>query len=148
MQNADIFEIIKAKFPELAYEENSKSFIITREKFLALAGFLKTHQPEFDSLHCLTALDRKDKVEVVYIFCSLKTKACLTLKVYLDINDLKIESLVGLWKAADWLEREVYDLFGVVFLNHPNLRRILNPDDWQGYPLRKDFTHPNIVKKP
>lgn len=148
MQNVELLEIIKAKFPEISYEENSAGFIIPKEKFLALATFLKTHEPVFDSLHCLTALDRKDRIEVVYIFCSLKTKTRLTLRVYLNSGDLKIESLSGLWKAADWLEREVYDLFGVIFLNHPNLKRILNPDDWQGHPLRKDFSHPNIVKKP
>lgn len=148
MQSVNFFEVIKAKFPEASQEESTQAVIIPREKLLTLARFLKAHEPEFDSLHCLTALDRKERIEVVYIFCSLKAKRRLTLKVYLNINDLKVESLAGIWKAADWFEREVYDLFGVTFLNHPNLKRILNPDDWQGFPLRKDFTHPNIVKKP
>lgn len=148
MQSDNLFEIIKAKFPEALQEESSRAIVVPKEKLLAAARFLKAHDPEFDSLHCLTALDRKERIEVVYIFCALKAKRNLTLKVYLNINDLKVESLAGIWKAADWFEREVYDLFGVTFLNHPDLKRILNPDDWQGYPLRKDFTHPNIVKKP
>ena len=72
---------------------------------------------------------------------------CVILKTRLVLNDLTVESLAKIWKSADWLEREVYDLFGVKFLNHPDLKRILNPDDWDVHPLRKDFSRPDIIKK-
>ena len=148
MQSVIPFDIIKAKFPEVSLEENTNAVIIPKERFLEAARYLKKHESAFDSLHCLTAVDRKDKIEVVYIFYSLKNKLKLTLKVNLKNDDLAVESVSSLWRSADWFEREVYDLFGVRFINHPNLKRIMNPDNWQGHPLRKDFTHPNIVKKP
>lgn len=148
MQSVNPFDIIKAKFPDVVLEENTSAVIIPKEKFFGVVLHLRTHEPVFDSLHCLTAVDRKDRIEVVYIFYSLKNKLKLTLKVNLKNDDLKLESVSSLWKSADWFEREVYDLFGVTFLNHPNLKRIMNPDNWQGHPLRKDFAHPNIIKKP
>ena len=72
----------------------------------------------------------------------------LTLKVFVPLDDLTVESLAGLWRSADWLERETYDLFGIKFLHHPDLRRILNPEEWDYYPLRKNFTHPEFFPKP
>ena len=74
--------------------------------------------------------------------------ASVILQTTLATNDLTVESLANIWRSADWLEREVYDLFGVRFLNHPDLKRILNPDDWDVHPLRKDFSRPDFVKKP
>jgi NADH-quinone oxidoreductase subunit C len=148
MQNANPLDIIKAKFPEAVLEENTNAVIIPKERFLEAARYLKTHESAFDSLHCLTAIDRKDRIEVVYVFYSLKNKLKVTLKVNLQNDDLKVESISSLWKSADWFEREVYDLFGVKFMHHPNLKRIMSPDNWQGHPLRKDFSHPNIIKKP
>ena len=102
----------------------------------------------FDNLHCITAVDKNDSVELVYIFYSMDNHSCAILKTRLAINDLTVESLANIWRSADWLEREVYDLFGVKFLNHPGLKRILNPDDWTVHPLRKDFSRPDIIKKP
>ena len=91
----------------------------------------------FDNLHCITAIDRKEYIELVYTFYSIKNKSAATLKTRLSPDDLSIESLARSWRSADWLEREVYDLFGVRFLNHPNLKRILNPDEWTIHPLRR-----------
>ncbi|MFA5339731.1 MAG: NADH-quinone oxidoreductase subunit C [Candidatus Omnitrophota bacterium] len=102
----------------------------------------------FDNLHCITAVDKNDSIELIYIFYSITSRASATLKIRLALNDLTVESLANIWRSADWLEREVYDLFGVKFLNHPNLKRILNPDDWDVHPLRKSFERPDIVKKP
>jgi NADH-quinone oxidoreductase subunit C len=90
----------------------------------------------FDSLHCITAVDNKDHIELIYSFYSLKKHAGVILKTRLA-GDLSVESLEKYWKSADWLEREIFDLFGVTFLNHPNLKRILNPDEWTIHPLRK-----------
>lgn len=79
-------------------------------------------------------------VEVVYQMFSTTHKRALRIRCELALDALEIDSVVGLWKAADWLEREVYDLFGVTFRGHPDLRRILMPDDYaEGHPLRKDF---------
>lgn len=118
--------------------EETTSAIIPKNKLLETARSLREGALAFDDLHCITAVDRKDKIELVYLFHSMKRRRMLTLKVELALDDLKVESLTALWKSADWFEREVYDLFGVHFLNHPDLRRILNPYDWAGYPLRKD----------
>lgn len=120
--------------------------VIPKEKLLEAANIKLSEG--FEVLHCLTAQDNKESVELVYIFQSLKKHQMFTLKVELSLDDLVIESLSRLYKSADWLEREVFDLFGVKFINHPGLRRILNPDDWEGFPLRKDYTHPDIVSKP
>lgn len=118
----------------------SKEFLLETARRLANEGF--------DNLHCITAVDKNDAVELIYIFYSINTRTCVALKTLLAPSDLTVESLANMWKSADWLEREVYDLFGVKFLNHPNLKRILNPDDWNVHPLRKDFSRPDFVKKP
>jgi NADH-quinone oxidoreductase subunit C len=95
----------------------------------------------FDYLSDLTCVhypDHKEApFEVVYNLYSISKNERVRLKV--DVNGAGIESVTRIWPAADWLEREVYDLFGVVFLNHPDLRRILLPPDWEGHPLRKDY---------
>ena len=101
----------------------------------------------FDNLHCITAVDKKENIELIYIFYSMDRRARMILKTTLALNDLTVESLANIWRSADWLEREVYDLFGVRFLNHPDLKRILNPDDWDVHPLRKDFSRPDFIKK-
>ena len=72
----------------------------------------------------------------------------LTLRVILPRENPEVESLTGLWKSANWLERETFDLFGIKFLNHPDPRRILNPDEWTDWPLRKDFDRPDFYRLP
>jgi len=96
----------------------------------------------YDFLTDITAVDRypvEPRFEVVYQLRSMKTRQRLRLKAPLPGDDPRIDSLVGLWPGADVLECEVYDLFGVRFTGHPNLRRLLMPDDWEGHPLRKDY---------
>lgn len=144
----EIFEFIKTKFPEAAQEEQTKAVVVPKETLATLVPHLKAPPLDFDNLHCITAVDKKERIELVYLFYSMSKRHNLTLKIYLSLDALRVESLAPFWKSANWLERETYDLFGVTFLNHPDLRRILNPDDWKGYPLRKDYTHPNIVAKP
>lgn len=105
--------------------------------------FLKTH-PEFsfEFLADLSAVDRyplDPRFEVVYHLLSLKTNARLRLKVRLPTENPHVDSVTGIWPGANWFEREVFDLFGIHFNAHPDLRRILMPDDWQGHPLRKDY---------
>lgn len=101
-------------------------------------------QPElrYNFLADLTAVDRypvEPRFEVVYHLKSLSRNDRVRLKVRLSGDEPRIESVLALWPAANMLEREVYDLFGVRFSGHPNLRRLLMPDDWEGFPLRKDY---------
>jgi NADH-quinone oxidoreductase subunit C len=97
---------------------------------------------QFNFLADLTAVDRypvEPRFEVVYHLKSFATNQRLRLKARLTGDKPRIDSLYGLWPAADMLEREVFDMFGIHFNGHPNLRRLLMPDDWEGYPLRKDY---------
>ncbi len=129
----------------MAVDAPEKQIEIQKEALLETARRLFSEG--FDNLHCITAVDKNDSIELVYIFYSMGSRACTILKTPLALNDLAVESLANIWRSADWLEREVYDLFGVKFLNHPGLKRILNPDDWDVHPLRKSFERPDIVKK-
>lgn len=148
MQPSEIFALISKKFPGLSQEDLTQAVIIPKDQLLGVVDYLKGKELFFDNLHCLTAVDREERIELVYIFYSLKNRHQIILKIYLPRDNPQVESLTGFYRSADWFEREVYDLFGVRFLNHPDLRRILNPDDWQGYPLRKDYSHPDFIKKP
>lgn len=98
----------------------------------------------FDWLGCLTAVDyvADDQFCVVYDLYSMQHKHWFAVKVYVDRKQPRIPSVVDLWTAADWHEREAYDMMGIVFDGHPDLRRILLPEDWEGYPLRKDYVFP------
>jgi NADH-quinone oxidoreductase subunit C len=110
---------------------------------LEILRFLK-EEPDhaYELLRDVTAVDYGGgrPIQVVYQLFSLTHKRALRIKCQLPLDDLEIESAYALWKGANWLEREVYDLFGVTFTNHPDLRRILMPEDYEeGHPLRKDF---------
>jgi NADH-quinone oxidoreductase subunit C len=110
----------------------------------ALAWLKDAPGQEFNYLTDVTAVDYRDPerpLEVVYQLRSLHRKADLRVKVWLDKREpLEVRSVVDLWRGADWLEREVYDMFGVTFVGHPDLRRILMWETYaEGYPLRKDF---------
>jgi len=96
---------------------------------------------KFDLLRCVTAIDwpAKNVIEVAYDLVSVSHTYSLAVKVMLDRNDPKVESVSSIWPAANWHEREAYDLVGVIFTNHPDFRRILMPEDWTGHPLRKDY---------
>ena len=148
MELSQVAQVIREKFPDAIIEERPAALVIKKESFLALAKFLKESDLSFENLHCITGVDWKDKMEVVYHLYSFKHKIMLTLKVFLTLDDLSVETLSGIWRSSNWLEREVFDLFGIKFLNHPDLRRILNPDEWTYYPLRKDFSHPEFIRKP
>ena len=90
----------------------------------------------------LTAADfwpREPRFEVIYILVSLSHRTRLRLKVRLPGDDAHLATVSGIWPAANWLEREVWDLFGIEFDGHPDPRRLLMPEDWEGYPLRKDY---------
>ena len=95
---------------------------------------------QFDFLFCQTAVDKLTHFEVIYHLTSTEYRHCLTLKVKLENRaQASIESVVSLWQAAELYENEIFDLFGIHFTNHPNLRRLFLGDDWPGFPLRKDY---------
>jgi NADH-quinone oxidoreductase subunit C len=116
---------------------------VAAEDMPALARALRD-RPElaFDFLAELTALDfwpKEPRFELVYVLVSLAHRARLRLKVRLAAEDPHVATVSGVWPAANWLEREVWDLFGIAFDGHPDPRRLLMPEDWQGFPLRKDY---------
>jgi len=118
------------------------SICVERDRIVEICESLKTDtETPFNYLSDLTCVHYPDNkatpFEVVYQLYSISKNERVRLKI--DSNGQGVESVTGVWPSADWLEREVYDLFGVVFLNHPDLRRILLPPDWDGHPLRKDY---------
>lgn len=116
---------------------NKPVAIIKKEGLLKVAE--KVKELDFEHLSVITGVDYGDRIEAVYNFFSYKKKQNLVLKVVLDNKDPEVDSLTSLWKGAGWLERETYDLVGIKFTGHPDLRRILLPEGWDGHPLRKDY---------
>jgi NADH-quinone oxidoreductase subunit C len=124
----------KLEFGELMLE-------IAAPKITSICGFLKYDQ-KFVRLSSVTAVDRlpaEPRFELVYHLHSIERNQRVRLKAMLQGTDPAIDSVTGVWRGANWYEREVFDLFGVRFNNHPDLRRIMMPDDWEGHPLRKDY---------
>ncbi|HEX3748656.1 MAG TPA: NADH-quinone oxidoreductase subunit C [Bryobacteraceae bacterium] len=110
-------------------------------KIVSICGFLKYDQ-KFIRLSSVTAVDwypAEPRFEVVYHLHSIELKQRVRLKCRLSGIDPAIESITSVWRGANWYEREVFDLFGINFVGHPDLRRIMMPDDWDGHPLRKDY---------
>lgn len=93
----------------------------------------------FDCLSSLTGIDRGESFEVVYHIFSYAKKETIVLKEKVEKQSPSIASVSGVWPSAIWMEREAFDLVGIKFDNHPDLRRIMLPDDWAGHPLRKDY---------
>lgn len=119
------------------------SVVVDASRVREILDWLKTEPTQhYEFLSDLTAVDFGGgrPLQVVYQLWSLAHRRSLRLKVELPLDDLEVDSVVPLWKTADWLEREVYDLFGIEFRGHPDLRRILMPENYaEGHPLRKDF---------
>ncbi|MGB9700652.1 MAG: NADH-quinone oxidoreductase subunit C [Thermodesulfobacteriota bacterium] len=138
---------INEKFPQSILATSSfrgeDTIILRAEDLLDICRYLHD-DPEisFNYLTDLCGVDyfpREPRFEVVYHLCSLKTRCRLRLKVPLPGESPQLASVTSIWQGAEWLEREVYDLLGITFVGHPDLRRILLPPDWQGHPLRKDY---------
>lgn len=100
----------------------------------------KASQTRFDYLFCETAVDRKDGFHMIYYLFSTELHHSLMIRVVIaDKNNAVIPTVSDVWRAAEFYEREIFDLFGIKFENHPNLKRIFLDDDWVGHPLRKDY---------
>ncbi len=136
-------EEISNHISDSVVSSDDHSVYISREKIYEVLKFLKeTSGFSFDLLSSITAVDYIDHFEVVYHLKSLITLSKATLKVKLGFgreDQPEIDSAYNLWKGADFQEREVFDLMGIHFVNHPNLKRILLWDGFPGHPLRKDF---------
>jgi len=149
MSFEEIKKLITDQFPEaiLGEDENAspKALIIESSAIKGVCDLLhKNENTYFDMLSCLTGIDNgveTETMEVVYNLYSIPFDRHLMLKVELDRKKPVVESVSEIWKTALWHEREAFDLLGIQFTNHPDLRRILLPADWEGHPLKKDYEH-------
>jgi NADH-quinone oxidoreductase subunit C len=146
MTTDQIHERLKARFGDdvgaLSEAKIDPFVVVKRERIVEVCRFLRDEAGlDFDFLEDLTAVDwpKRNVIEVVYHLLSYPHRHTFTLKVEADRTAPSVPTVEGVWKTANWFEREVYDLFGVEFPGHPDLRRLLLPDDWVGHPLRKDY---------
>jgi len=164
----EIFNLIKENFPNYEVLLNTNfptdNFLVVKsENLFEIALFLRDNEETlFDSLMVLSGVDdangEKIKEEdgsetikggtlsVYYHLYSIKHRHKLTLKVSTEREKPEIVSVSSIWLTANWHEREAYDMYGIRFLNHPDLRRILMPYDWEGYPLRNDYKNPEFYQ--
>lgn len=156
MTNEELKNRIEADFKDLVQAvviTAQKEVVVTvsAARYVVLCKQLRDRTGyEMDHLSCLTAVDylKENKITIVTHLWSYKNCFQLTVKVDLDRLDPRIQTLFSIWASANWFEREVFDLYGVVFEGHPNLRRIMMPDDYQKFPLRKDFADDGFIVKP
>lgn len=115
---------------------------VKKDDIIAILSYLK-QSLQYNLLTDVTAVDylgkKEERFMMVYLLYSIPNKDRLRIKAPVSESDCRIQSATQVWRTANWLEREVYDLFGITFDNHPDLRRILMTPDWEGYPLRKDY---------
>ena len=150
MSNEELKSVLGDINPSLVFEEDSEwlNMFIEPAGWLPFANQIRTAvNLSFDYLFCLTCVDWKTHLTIVYHLSSTTWRHNIVIKSKLDRNNPEIESVTGIWKTADFHEREVYELFGVKFLHHPDLRKLILPDEWTGFPLRKDYEDPvNMIK--
>src|SRR5437588_8860202 len=122
------------------FDRNELTITVARENIIAACEALK--QAGYNFFEDVTAVDwypSEPRFQITYHFLSMSLKERLRLIVRLDSDDAALDSITPVWPAANFYEREIFDLFGVHFVGHPNLRRIMMPENWKGYPLRKDY---------
>jgi len=131
------------KFGEKITLLENGSIVVEPDIWKEISEFLKKN--DFDYLMCITSYDLEidNKLGLAYNFYSTKLKKYQEIRLEFDLNT-EIESVVNIWKTADWHEREAFDLMGIKFINHPDMKRILLPEDWEGHPLRKDYKEPDF----
>ncbi len=154
MTSEDIYTKLKDKFGDsvLSLEKVVlDSFILIAPDAIAdIARYLaEEDELAFDSLMCLSGVDlgvKEENLEIVYHLFSMTHRHTVVLKTILPKEDPHIPSVEHIWKTANWHERETYDLYGINFEGHSDLRRILMPEDWEGHPLRKDYKDPEFYR--
>lgn len=143
MNKEELKSYLTATFPACQLEETADFVVlrVNKDEILETCQKLKDNtETHFDFLFCQTGVDLKTSLEVLYHLSSNIHRHDLLVKVSLEDRDTpELNSVYPVWKGADLYECEIYDLMGIRFLNHPNLRRIFLGDEWIGYPLRKDY---------
>ncbi|MBD23576.1 MAG: NADH-quinone oxidoreductase subunit C [Candidatus Marinimicrobia bacterium] len=138
-------ENLLKKFKDLIFKDEAGNFFtVNVESWKEISEFLKNNKEmSFDYLMSITAYDLGDSIKfgVAYNLYSTSLKQYIEIRVEVE-EGVEIPTVSNLWKAADWHEREAYDLMGIKFTDHPYMKRILLPEDWEGYPLRKDYKTP------
>ncbi len=146
----DIKQYISEIQPNTTFEETGEwlNVNIAANEFRSVASTLRNSRFQFDYLFCLTCVDWKTHLTTVYHLSSSQNRDLnIVVKVKLDRNNPEVETVSDIWRTAEFHEREVYEMFGVKFLNHPDLRTLILEDGFVGYPLRKDFEDPiNMIK--
>ena len=148
-KSGDLTNLLQEEFPNTVTgfhaHRGDETVVIERDALVSVCRFLRDDSRcSFEIMMDLTTVDRLEiqetpRFEMVYHFKSLSHARRLRVKVRLEEDDCKIASIHHLWKAVDWYERECFDMFGIHFEGHPNLRRILMYDEFEGHPLRKDY---------
>jgi NADH/F420H2 dehydrogenase subunit C len=149
MTNEEVKEFISTVEPSAIYDETGEwlNIFVAAPTWKKLARLLRSEPFHFDYLFCLTCIDWKTDFTMVYHLSSTAHRHTIVVKAKLDRQDPQIETVSDIWRTAEFHEREVYDLFGIKFTGHPDLRRLIMPDDWEGWPLRKDYEDEiNMVK--
>lgn len=144
----ELFDYLSGLFPEidLQYDEAVPCITVPAASIKEISLQLRDDETlQCDALMCLSGVDNADgTLAVVYHLHSMQLNHKVTLKVVVPVDDPHVPTVEKVWRTADWHEREAYDLIGVVFDGHRDLRRILLPYDWEGYPLRKDYEVPEF----
>lgn len=145
LKDLPVAAAVESRFPDAITgghaERNEPTLILAPARIVDVCRYLKGEQ-DFIRLSGITGVDwhpADPRFEVVYLLHSLRKNTRLRLKCWVSESDCEIDSVTGAWRSANWYEREIFDLFGIAFRNHPDLRRILMPADWEGHPLRKDY---------
>jgi NADH-quinone oxidoreductase subunit C len=151
MNASEISALLKNQFGEGIVESKTEVIspwsVVDPAQILDVCRFMHDDEHlKMDHLELLGGVDFKDRIEVVYVLNSLTYNHRYTLKCRLPRENPSIHTVESVWKAANWHEREAYDMFGIVFEGHSDLRRILCPDDWEGFPLRKDYKYPKSYR--
>jgi NADH-quinone oxidoreductase subunit C len=141
LSGEEVAKQIATHLPDVVSEANASTVLVKSESLFEVTEYLKNHpELDFDYLSSITAIDYYDYFELVYQLISLKHNHSLVLKTRCyDRDKPTVPSVVGLWRGADFQEREIYDLMGINFTGHPNLKRIFLWEGFEGYPLRKDY---------
>jgi len=145
---SDIYKILESKFSDDTELVDDRFIKVSSSNWHDIALLLKDNDKlKFDYLMCISSYDAGDKKTygVAYNFKSTSLNHYLEVRVEISGEDT-IPTISDLWGSADWHEREAYDMMGIIFENHPNLKRILLADDWDGYPLRKDYDTPDYYR--
>ena len=149
MTKKELKQYLEVTYPNMEVKEtfNFPLLLVNKVDVIPVLTKLKdASETRFNFLFCETAVDRNPNFEVIYHLTSTYYHHDLEVKVILeDRENPIIDSVYGLWEAADLYEDEIYDMFGIRFKGHPNLRRIMLTDEWNGFPLRKDYQDDKII---